>query len=133
MNPNKRILELLKLRETEKLKLINIPVCDNFLMLRAEIFATLFLIRSELNLYSNQEIENAKTADELNRKYFNAVMKRPKEGQLEYVEEEEVNFLFLLVMLIIYFSDSKNKAFLMLGLALIVEPTEKIKRLRNTI
>lgn len=129
MNSTRRILELLKHKSNAQKELQNLRDCNSGIEDRTLVFSKIYAIDRELNLYTDEEIKNAINTSHLKDKVKKSMLNK----NYEETDEEQTSFLFLLVMMIILISDSKNKAFLMLGLALIVSPTEKVKRIQNTI
>lgn len=129
MNSTRRILELLKQKSNAQAELQNLRDCDSGIEDRTLVFSKIYAIDRELNLYTKEEIQTAKNTIDMQTKYRKPI----KRNNFIEVEEEQTSLIFLLVMMIILMGNSKNKAFLMLGLALIVSPTEKVKRIQNTI
>lgn len=129
MSSTRRILQLLKMKSNAQAELQNLRDCNSSIGDRTLVFSKIYAIDKELNLYTDEEVKNAINTSHLKEKVEKSMLKR------NYVEteEEQTSFLFLLVMMIILMSKAKNKAFLMLGLALIVSPTERVKRITNTI
>lgn len=119
----------MKQKSNAQTELQNLRDCDSGIEDRTLVFSKIYAIDRELNLYTKEEIQTAKNTIDMQTKYRKPI----KRNNFIEVEEEQTSLLFLLVMMIILMSNSKNKAFLMLGLALIVSPTERVKRIQNTL